>query len=228
MRVQVTDDGPYLVTGQVPLSRRRPVVSEYEEPLTWQTTETIGAPPTYRLCRCGASGRKPFCDGTHAKIDFDGTETASPSDYDARAKAYPGTGITMRDDRSVCEHAGFCGNRVTNVWKMVADTADTQIRAQLIAMVERCPSGALTYEVAGEVIEPDLRSGIGVIDDGPLAVTGGVTVARGDGSEEVRARVTLCRCGQSANKPFCDGSHSASGFRDAGMGDNAAHASTEP
>lgn len=216
MRVRVMEGGPYLVTGEVPLSRRRPVVSEHGEPLTWQTTEELDPPATYALCRCGQSGRKPFCDGTHAKIGFDGTETADATGYDTRATTYSGTGITVRDDRSICEHAGFCGNRVSNVWEMVPDTADNQVRSQLMAMIERCPSGALTYAVGDAQIEQDLRPRIGVIDNGPLAVTGTITVQRGDGSTEARARMTLCRCGRSSNKPFCDGSHIAAGFQDAG------------
>ncbi|MEO9237582.1 MAG: CDGSH iron-sulfur domain-containing protein, partial [Jatrophihabitantaceae bacterium] len=151
---------------------------------------------------------------------FDGTETATTEPYAARAKDLGGTGITVTDDRAICEHAGFCGNKQTNVWTMVRDasTEDSIARAQLMAMVERCPSGALTYRLAeeGPAIEPDLRREIGVVDDGPLFLTGGVRVQRSDGTvQEIRNRVTLCRCGASKNKPLCDGSHREVGFRDA-------------
>jgi CDGSH-type Zn-finger protein len=171
------------------------------------------------LCRCGQSGNKPFCDGSHKTVGFDGTEAAPTTNFDERQTTYPATGIVVRDDRSVCEHAGFCGNRVTTVWKMLRgdDTEDTVKRSQLIAMVERCPSGALTYrmEADGEDVEPELRTAIGVVDDGPLFVTGRVPVERADGQPmEVRNRVTLCRCGGSANKPLCDGSHKTNGFSD--------------
>jgi uncharacterized Fe-S cluster protein YjdI len=57
------------------------------------------------------------------------------------------------DDGPICVHAGFCGNQVTNVWKMAAKTGDSQISAQAMAMIERCPSGAITYQVDGEPIE---------------------------------------------------------------------------
>jgi uncharacterized Fe-S cluster protein YjdI len=123
-------------------------------------------------------------------------------------------GIIVRDDRGICEHAGFCGNRLTNVWNMVRDTTDSIVRAQVIAMVERCPSGALTFEVDGRRVEPDLPVEIGLVDDGPMYVTGGITVHRADGQPcETRNRVTLRRCGGSKNKPLCDGTHKALGFR---------------
>jgi CDGSH-type Zn-finger protein len=217
--ISVTTNGPYLVTGGLPITRRRPVVSEHGEPMTWQTMSAIEAPDTVALCRCGQSSNKPFCDGTHAVVGFDGTETAPESSYDDRQTTYATTGMVMRDDRSICEHAGFCSNRVTSVWKMVknGDTDDSVARAQLMAMVERCPSGALTYRLSAEGadVESELRAGIGVVDDGPLFVTGGVPIRRADGrGMEVRNRATLCRCGGSGNKPLCDGSHKKNGFAD--------------
>jgi hypothetical protein len=96
-------------------------------------------------------------------------------------------------------------------------TEDSVVRAQLMAMVERCPSGALTYRLPGAEtdLEPALPVTIGVVDDGPLVVMGGVPVARSDGEPfETRNRVTLCRCGGSANKPLCDGTHKTIGFKD--------------
>jgi CDGSH-type Zn-finger protein len=73
----VLPDGPYLVYGEVPLRRRRKLVSEHNDTFNWQTPETLATEETYALCRCGRSGSKPFCDGTHADGVFDGTETAS-------------------------------------------------------------------------------------------------------------------------------------------------------
>ena len=81
------------------------------------------------------------------------------------------TGMVIRDDRSICVHAGFCGNRLTNVWKMAkADaTEDSIARMQLMAMIERCPSGALTYrlEPDGADVEPPLRAEAVIVEDGP-------------------------------------------------------------
>jgi uncharacterized Fe-S cluster protein YjdI len=137
--------------------------------------------------------------------------------YGERADDLGGNAIEVKDDRTICAHAGFCGNRLTNVWKQVSSTDDSVVRAQVIAEIERCPSGALTYELAGTPVEPLLPEAIGVVDDGPLWVTGGIPVQSSDGTTlETRNRVTLCRCGASSIKPLCDGSHSEVGFEDAG------------
>lgn len=221
VRVEIRADGPYVLHGPAALVRRRIIESEHGEPMTWQTTEHLGTRQHAVLCRCGGSAAKPFCDGTHKANGFDGTETARTDDYDQRARTYQGTGVVMRDDRKLCVHAGFCGTRVTNVWKMMkADAvAESITRAQLISMIERCPSGALTFrlEPDDDDIEPELPVGIGVVDDGPLFVTGGITVERSDGEPfETRNRVTLCRCGGSERKPLCDGTHKTIQFRDHG------------
>jgi len=215
--IKVAPNGPHLVSGAVPLTRRREVLSEHGEPMTWQTTEQVEATSRYALCRCGESERKPFCDGAHACVWFDGTETATESSYADRSKAYQGTGLAMSDDRSICVHAGFCGTRVTNVWKAVGggDTSDSIARMAVINAIEKCPSGALTYRLEGESQdnEQDLPQAIGVVENGPLWVTGGLGVTRSDGvAVENRNRVTLCRCGRSANKPLCDGAHKAASF----------------
>jgi CDGSH-type Zn-finger protein len=220
-RITVTPDGPYLVSAGVPVNRRAIVYSEHGESMTWQTKADLGgSDDVMALCRCGGSASKPFCDGTHARIGFDGTETAPVTSYGERATSYPGSQVEVRDDRRICEHAGFCGNRRTNVWKMAGAPADEDsvLRAEMMSMIEHCPSGALTFRLgAGEAdIEPDLRAEVGVTEDGPYFVTGGIPVDRADGQPfETRNRVTLCRCGASQNKPLCDGSHKKAGFRDA-------------
>ena len=216
--ITVRPGGPYVVRGGVPISRRRQVVSERGEPITWQTTERFDTQDVVALCRCGQSKNKPFCDATHKTESFEGRETAPTTTYEERAKTYERTNLTVRDDRGICVHAGFCGNQVTNVWKMVGPADDdTVLRAHMISMIERCPSGALTFRLPGTDadLEPDLPQAIAVVDDGPLIVTGGIPVNRADDRPfEIRNRMTLCRCGRSGNKPLCDGSHKESGFTD--------------
>ncbi|MEZ5236219.1 MAG: CDGSH iron-sulfur domain-containing protein [Acidimicrobiia bacterium] len=214
--VRASANGPLVVTGDVPLYRRRAVHSEHGEPLAWETTERVETATRYALCRCGASERKPFCDGTHGRVGFEAADDAAGT-YDTRAKVLGGSGITVRDDRSICVHAGFCGTRIANVWGQVAATEESTVRAQIISMIEHCPSGALTYRFDGRDADTEdlLPRAISVIDDGPLWVTGGIEVSTDNGPIEARNRVTLCRCGSSGNKPLCDGSHKEAGFRDA-------------
>ena len=133
-RITVKLNGPYLVQGEVPLVSKTPIISEYGEPLTWKKGEVLSTAERYALCRCGQSGTKPFCDGTHTDVDFDGTETADTGPIADREVTYEGTRIKVKDDRSICIHAGFCGTRITNVWRMVGKTDDTQVRAQVMAM----------------------------------------------------------------------------------------------
>ncbi len=213
--VRVREHGPLMATG-LAVRRAHIIQSEHGEPLTWDVDEPLDTKETVALCRCGDSEKKPFCDGTHRNAGFDGAETAA-GDYDGRANDLGGTGITVRDDRSICVHAGFCGTRVSNVWKMAGQTDDSLTRLQVINMVEKCPSGAITYRFDGDETdqEPDLPTQVAVVDDGPFWVEGGVEVTLSDGTVlETRNRVTLCRCGASANKPLCDGAHKQAGFQD--------------
>jgi CDGSH-type Zn-finger protein len=217
--IVVKRDGPYTVYGNIPLVRKIQVVSDYGEPLTWKKTETLKTRKTYLLCRCGKSSTMPFCDATHARIPFDGTETADESSTLERRKDLPGaTQFAVRRDDYLCMESGFCGTRWSTIDQLVGQSADSSVRSQVIAMVERCPSGSLTYALIGEEadIEQDLPQEIAVttdiLSDGPvegaLWVMGNIPIRRADGRFlELRNRVTLCSCGRSVKKPFCDGAH---------------------
>jgi CDGSH-type Zn-finger protein len=221
VRIEIQKDGPYTIHGGIPLARKEQVVSEYGEPLTWKTVGPLPAQGEYDLCRCGKSGDMPFCDQTHSFEGFDGTETADTGGTAERqVKFEGGTHIVVKRDYSLCQHSGFCGNATTNVKRMVPHTDDTQVRAQVMAMIERCPSGSYVFalEEGGPDIEPDLPAKIAVTTEimsdgpvnGPLWVTGKIPVERSDGQPvETRNRVTLCCCGRSRNKPLCDGTHRA-------------------
>lgn len=219
-RIIVIRNGPYVVEGGLPLVRKRQVVSEFGEPLAWQKEGEITIEETeYHLCRCGGSSNPPFCDGTHRKTGFDGTETAEISLRSGRVEIIPGgRRFHVYRDGSLCMLAGFCGLREAGLEQLVASSDDTKVRSLVMAMVERCPSGALTYRIdaQGADIEPDLPAQLAVTTEitsqGPIAgaiwVTGGIPIERSDGQPfERRNRVTLCSCGQSHNKPLCDGSH---------------------
>jgi CDGSH-type Zn-finger protein len=205
--------------GEIPLVRKTQIVSEFGEPIGWQKGEVIPTSGEYDLCRCGHSKEMPFCDCTHSEIGFDGTETADTGPTAGRQHVYEGTTrIVVKRDHSICTDAGFCGTRFAAIEEIVRHTDDTQVRSQVIAMIERCPSGSLTYSIETDApdIEPDLPVQIAVTTEitsdgpiaGPLWVTGNIPIERADGKPfEIRNRVTLCSCGLSKNKPLCDGAH---------------------
>jgi len=151
-----------------------------------------------------------------------GTDSAGESEKWSEGETFP-----TKESYALCR----CGRSSTKpfcdphgkVWNQVTGTQDPQVRANFIRQVGNCPSGRLVAweRASGAAIEPDLQKSIGVIEDpaervsGPLWLRGGIPVIAADGfAYEVRNRVTLCRCGASANKPFCDGSHVKVGFRD--------------
>lgn len=202
--------------------RKRRVLSENGRPLTWEKTEILETEESYALCRCGRSGSKPFCDGSHAEVGFDGTETADSAPTADRQRIHDGTGVVVRRDGSLCMHAGFCKGRTRGIVEMMEDIGDSDVRGRVVGTVERCPSGSYVYGLEGsdDDVEPDLAESIAVIEevDGSascLWVTGEIPIERSDGEAfETRNRVTLCRCGQSKNRPLCDGTHAKIGFRE--------------
>ncbi|GLZ77624.1 iron-binding protein [Actinorhabdospora filicis] len=219
MRIKVTGDGPYRVTGGVPLSRQTIGVDAQGQSVEWREGPGFDHGDVYELCRCGRSGSKPFCDGSHERVGFDGTETASREPYLSQAGEQDGPEVTLTDAEPLCAFARFC-DADGQVWNLVERPGHGD---DVVREAGNCPSGRLVaWNLAErEPYEPRLEKSIGVVEDpaqdvsGPYWVRGGVTVEAADGGEyEVRNRVTLCRCGASANKPFCDGSHAAIGFRD--------------
>ena len=222
----MSKDGPYLVSGGIPLAEWVVRTDAQGYPRRWRETRGYPVQETYALCRCGCSGNKPFCDGTHARIGFDGTETASPEAYLDRAEETIGPELDLTDVHPLCVHAGFC-DRAGGTWSLVQHSDDPDARRIAIEEVHCCPSGRLSaWDKQGQPLEPALEPSIGVVTDqhgvsGPLWVRGGIPIESADGKAyEVRNRVTLCRCGRSANKPFCDGSH-LDGAERAGCADSA-------
>jgi CDGSH-type Zn-finger protein len=222
VRVVVSKDGPYLVTGKIPLAQQIIGTDADGGSERWIEGKAFPLRESYALCRCGHSGRKPYCDGTHAKVGFDGQETATRAPYADTAKVFDGPTMRLTDAESLCASGRFCDPH-GSVWNQVEKTDDSEIQATFIRQVGHCPAGRLVAwdKITGKPVEPEFPVSIGLIEDpdqqcsGPLWLRGGVAVVSFDGFEyEVRNRVTLCRCGESKNKPFCDGTHIAIKFRD--------------
>jgi CDGSH-type Zn-finger protein len=221
-RVVVSRNGPYIVTGSVPLAKQIIATTADGESETWRERKTIQMQEGYALCRCGQSKTKPICDGAHIKVGFDGTETASRESFLKQARVFDGPTLLLADAESLCAFGRFCDPN-GKVWNQVARIDNPQARDAFLRQVENCPAGRLVVvdKATGSPVERKLPVSIGLVEDpekqcsGPLWLRGGIPVISADGFEyEVRNRVTLCRCGQSANKPFCDGTHASVKFRD--------------
>ena len=125
------------------------------------------------------------------------------------------TGRTMRIrfDGKKCIHSRNCVLGQPDVFKanVKRDWIDPDGASpeELLALAVRCPSGAIVVErIDGTAVErPSGHNVVAVLENGPYAVRGALSV---DGDETLRA--TLCRCGASKNKPYCDNSHVAAGF----------------
>jgi len=186
------------------------------------------------LCRCGRSSNKPLCDGTHAKqrpdapyeqpwkSDNDGTHESNAPDrldtYERDDKT-----LTIYDNRSICAHAGHCTDKLLNrvffhgkePW---CDPNGADIE-EIKRVIRMCPSGALTY-AEGDKEAPQTtkffdRPEIEIEPNMFYKVKGGFEVQganklQGQGEDHA----ALCRCGQSQNKPYCNGNHYYCQFRD--------------
>lgn len=214
-RIKITKNGPYEVSGPVPLDKAIVVSGRDGTPEKWKKGTALRHDPVYHLCRCGQSANKPFCDGTHKTVKFKGTETASRKPYAKQAVLYEGPALTLADAEALCAAGLFC-HRAGDAWTLTERSADKKARATAVREACDCPSGRLTAidKKTGRPIDPPLKPAISLVEDpyrkasGPLWVKGGIPVKSSKGfTYEKRNRVTLCRCGRSANKPFCDGSH---------------------
>ena len=214
-RIRVSNNGPYLVSGGPQLTTRTAILDEQGDAVAWSEGAVRKTGATYVLCRCGQSRNKPFCDGSHQKVGFDGTCTADRAPGATRRKVFAGVGIVMTDDESLCAGYAFCDPH-GSVWREIADTADPAVRKRVERQIADCPSGRLQYAPSanGLPVEIPYPPTVATIPNGALWVLGGVPVETADGfTYEVRNRQLLCRCGASQNKPFCDGSHRGVNFQ---------------
>jgi CDGSH-type Zn-finger protein len=160
--VTVSKDGPYIVSGDPRLTEQVIVTNAKGDSLQWREGEVYEAPAKCALCRCGHSHKAPFCDGTHAKVGFDGTETAPRTPYSEKVTVFDGPALALLDARHLCADGRFCDPNDT-VWNQVARTDDPHIRATFLRQVHHCPAGRLVAfdKAAGTTIEGKLLVSIG-------------------------------------------------------------------
>ncbi|MEE9288951.1 MAG: (4Fe-4S)-binding protein, partial [Bacteroidota bacterium] len=153
----------------------------------------------------------------HAKIGFSSAKLEGR--VEDKRENYAGEHISIHDNRGVCAHAGRCTDGLSSVFRLKQEPwidPKGASRDEIIATVRRCPSGALSYSVDGvEYRDREGEPAIFVSPNGPYVVTGGpdlLDTTRGKGAST--EHFTLCRCGGSKNKPFCDGTHWYKKFTD--------------
>jgi CDGSH-type Zn-finger protein len=220
MHIKITENGPYLVFGGIPI--REMVITPEGRHYVLREGRALPQAEEYALCRCGSSRNAPFCDGSHSSAAFDGTETASREPYSRRvADVTFGSTMNLRDDNR-CAFARFCHTDRGDVWSLTEKDSDSKNREAAIGAATACPAGRLMMvdkdmnpleeEFAPEIIimqDPEKNVSSGIFVKGP------VVIEAADGTVyEVRNRVMLCRCGNSENKPFCNASHVPAGFHD--------------
>jgi uncharacterized Fe-S cluster protein YjdI len=140
-----------------------------------------------------------------------------------KRRDYVGKEITIHDNRKICSHAKECVNNLPSVFKLGSkpwiDSDGSKIQ-DIINTVRKCPSGALSYSIDGiEYRDPKEQRDpiLTVLKNGPYYITGGIdligeNIEFGEGAS--KEHYTLCRCGTSENKPFCDGTHRTINFKD--------------
>ncbi len=213
-RIKVSKNGPYLVSGGIPLAKQTIGIGAEGYSYEWREGTKYSSQENYALCRCGQSKNRPFCDGTHIKANFRGTETASREPYENQAETIDGPVLELTDAQELCAVARFC-HRAGGVWNLTKQSGNPEAKRIAIEEAGNCPSGRLVvWDKEGKAIEPEFEPSIRLVGDpqegmnGPIWVRGGIPIESADGSTyEIRNRVALCRCGKSSNKPFCDGSH---------------------
>lgn len=220
--ITIVTNGPYLVSGGLPLAERALTVDESGNTWDYEPLRELDVPASYALCRCGHSQNKPFCDGSHARAGFDGDEPADRRSLVEQSKRIDGPTIELEDAPALCAFARICDGH-GRIWDTVGEAEDAESREVVIHQAAYCPSGRLVARdklARGEAAELPHVPSVVLLEDpqedvsGPIWVRGGVRVTGADGKDyERRNRVTLCRCGQSSNKPFCDGTHAHIGFK---------------
>ena len=181
----------------------------------------IDKKPVAALCRCGASNNKPFCDGSHSAVGF----TSEPDHSSIRNKALEysgvadGVAVTISYTPVLCTHAAECQARAASVFnpkeKPWVQPSNGSL-PDILDVIAACPSGALRVSV-GDVPAQHMTAGdinIRTEKNGPYHVTNIALESDFNGVGASRAKYSLCRCGLSKNKPFCDGSHYDDGWSD--------------
>lgn len=135
---------------------------------------------------------------------------------------YPGKDTDVHWNGRLCIHIGECGRAKGELFingRQPWCQPDLATRKEVEEVVQRCPTGALTYQHkdGANTEQAAAENTIHVAYNGPLYFKGDLDIEGApDDTNALKFRAALCRCGQSKNKPFCDNSHEDAGFKDYG------------
>ena len=201
LTVSLIENGPYSVSGDFQLLKaggRRLETSDVVE-----------------LCRCGESKNMPLCDRVGCEAGFGVAEESGP----VGPRQYTGKTIDVGFDASICIHDAACIYGASDVFDVRnrpwIDLIDADAE-RIAAVVRRCPSGALGYQRldGGEEEQPDRPATIFARPNGPYYLRGDIEIVTSTGQHlHSCMRASLCRCGSSRNKPFCDNNHEMINFK---------------
>jgi len=159
-------------------------------------------------CRCGKSKSKPFCDGSHVDAGFSDKKEISKEIL----QTYKGKEITINFNRSICAGAGKCVQGLASVFSLGNSQnwifPDKGSNENIIKTISACPSGALSYSIDGKIIlDTRSQAKVSIIKNGPYNVEGIKLKGMPIPTNFSETKYSLCRCGHSKNKPYCDYSH---------------------
>ena len=134
-------------------------------------------------------------------------------------KEYSKDDVTVVWQPKKCIHSANCWRGLPKAFNPKEKpwiTLDNVSSEEIMEQVMKCPSGALSIKSESENKSESVKTDteIVIIKNGPLQIKGSLSIKHKDGKEESQKEVYLCRCGQSENKPFCDGAHKKCGFKD--------------
>jgi CDGSH-type Zn-finger protein len=160
-QIQITNNGPYLVSGGLPLMKAVIVVDARGTPVEYAWGDRYRKQERYSLCRCGKSRNPPFCDGTHTAVHFSGEETANREPYIEQAGQITGPALVLTDAEPLCALARFC-HRGGDVWTLTEESDDPESRDMAIRDAWDCPAGRLVVwdPETEKPMEPGLKPGI--------------------------------------------------------------------
>ena len=201
--IEIMEDGPLIVTRLKNFQNSK--------------GENLSPKDRVALCRCGESANKPYCDGSHTAAKFSGKrETDKPLN---KERVYEGKELSIHDNRLICCHAAKCVEQLSSVFRLEErpwidpDLAGVET---IIEVIKKCPSGALSYSInETHHRDQDREPAIQISKNGPFDVSGHVVLKVEEESQPPsKEHYSLCRCGASKNKPFCDGAHRDINFKD--------------